>query len=47
LMRLRTTAFPTRRLALIPTRLRSPQALGVMSMTNSALAARRPSREIR
>lgn len=47
LMRLRTTAFPTRRLALIPTRLRSPQSLGVMSMTNSALAARRPSREIR
>ena len=33
LMRLRTTAFPTRRLALIPTRLRSPQAFGVMIMT--------------
>ena len=47
LMRLRTTAFPTRRLALIPTRLRSPQAFGVMILTNSALAARRPSREIR
>ncbi len=47
LIRFRSTALPTRRLALIPIRLGSPGVTGSIRNTNSPDATRRPLRETR